>query len=49
MLKPVKRDSKKPYSAPKLCVYGRVRDLTQKKGLRKTSDGGSFPKIKTHI
>jgi hypothetical protein len=49
MLKPVKRDSKKPYSAPKLCVYGRVQELTRKNGLRKTSDGGHFPKLKTHI
>jgi hypothetical protein len=49
MLKPVKRDSKKLYSAPKLSVYGRVQELTQKQGLRKANDGGRFPRIKTHI
>jgi hypothetical protein len=49
MLKPVKRDSKKPYSSPKLTNYGTVQQLTQKKGLRKTTDGGQFPHIRTHI
>jgi hypothetical protein len=49
MLKLVKRDSKKPYSSPILTVYGTVQELTQKQGLRKTSDGGRFPRIKTHI
>jgi hypothetical protein len=49
MLKPVKRDSKKPYSFPKLTIYGTVRQLTQKVGLRQTADGGRFPRIKTHL
>lgn len=29
MVKPVQTGSKKPYSSPKLTVYGTVRDLTQ--------------------
>jgi hypothetical protein len=49
MLKPVKRDSKKPYSSPKLTIYGTVQQLTQKMGLRQNKDGGSFPRYKTHI
>jgi len=49
MLKPVKRDFKKPYSSPKLTTYGNVQQLTQKVGLRKTSDGGRFPRYKTHM
>ena len=32
MLKPVKRDNKKPYSSPLITVYGTVRELTQKVG-----------------
>jgi hypothetical protein len=28
MVKPVQTGSKKPYSSPKLTVYGTVRDLT---------------------
>ncbi len=34
MLKPVKRDNKKPYSSPIITVYGTVQELTQKVGLR---------------
>jgi len=49
MPKPVKRDSKKPYSSPKLTNYGTVQQLTQKVGLRKNSDGGRFPRYKTHM
>jgi hypothetical protein len=49
MLKPVKRDSKKPYVSPKLTVYGTVKELTQKVGLRRTNDGGRFPRYKTHM
>jgi hypothetical protein len=49
MLKLVKRDSKKPYSSPALTIYGTVQQLTQKVGLRQTSDGGRFPRIKTHV
>ncbi len=29
MLKPVKRDNKKPYSSPIITVYGTVQELTQ--------------------
>jgi hypothetical protein len=49
MLKPVKRDSKKPYSFPKLTIYGTVQQLTQKNGLRQNADGGRFPRNKTHM
>jgi hypothetical protein len=49
MLKPVKRDTKKPYSSPILTIYGTVQQLTQKVGLRKTPDGGSRLRIKTHM
>jgi hypothetical protein len=44
MVKPVAPESKKPYSAPKLTVYGTVRELTQKKGKRGKPDGGKFPR-----
>jgi hypothetical protein len=49
MLKPVKRDLKKPYSSPTLTIYGTVRQLTQKVGLRRTADGGTRLRIKTHL
>jgi hypothetical protein len=49
MLKPVKRDNKKPYSSPIITVYGTVRELTQKVGLRSRTDGGRFPRSKTHV
>ena len=49
MLKPVNRDHKKPYSSPIITVYGTVRELTQKNGLRGNSDGGRFPHAKTHV
>jgi len=32
MAKPVKRETKKPYSKPSLTVYGTVRELTQRRG-----------------
>jgi hypothetical protein len=48
MLKPVKRDNKKPYSSPIITVYGTVRELTQKVGLNRNNDGGHFPHVKTH-
>ena len=32
MVKPVKREEKKPYSKPKLTVYGTVKELTQRTG-----------------
>jgi hypothetical protein len=40
MAKPVAPDPKKPYSAPKLTVYGTVRELTQSNGPRGGLDGG---------
>jgi hypothetical protein len=43
------KEPKKPYSTPSLTIYGTVQELTQTMGLRKTRDGGTFPKIKTHI
>jgi hypothetical protein len=49
MVKPVKRDFKKPYSSPKLTTYGTVQQLTQAVGLRRSSDGGRFPRIRTHM
>jgi hypothetical protein len=47
MLKHVAGEPKKPYSTPALTIYGTVQQLTQTVGLRKTRDGGQFPKIKT--
>lgn len=32
MDKPLKHEPKKPYAAPKLTVYGTVRELTQRTG-----------------
>jgi hypothetical protein len=49
MLKPVKRDNKKPYSPPIITVYGTVRELTQKVGVRRHNDAGAFPRNKTHV
>jgi hypothetical protein len=49
MRKPVERGTKKPYSSPILTVYGTVRELTQKVGLRRTRDGGSFPRVRTSV
>jgi hypothetical protein len=49
MLKQVAGEPKKPYSAPALTIYGTVQQLTQTMGLRKTRDGGRFPKIKTLV
>ena len=49
MLKPVKRDSKKQYSSPTLTIYGTVRQLTQKVGLRGTPDNGTRFRIKTFM
>jgi hypothetical protein len=40
MAKPVKREPKKPYSKPKLTVYGTVREITQTVGSRHHLDGG---------
>jgi hypothetical protein len=41
MDKPVKRETKKPYSKPTLTVYGTVRELTQSVGNRGHLDGGT--------
>lgn len=49
MVKPVKRETKKTYSSPVLTVYGTVQQLTQRVGGRRTIDGGSFPRIRTHV
>jgi len=40
MAKPVAPGPKKPYSAPKLTVYGTVRELTQSNNARGGKDGG---------
>jgi hypothetical protein len=40
---------KRPYSEPKLTVYGTVRELTQKVGRRGKSDSGTAPRNRTHI
>jgi hypothetical protein len=43
-----KPSPKKPYEPPELKMYGTVRDLTKKVGLRGQSDNGtSFPNIRT--
>jgi hypothetical protein len=49
MRKPVKLNNKKPYSPPLITVYGTVQELTQMKGKKGTSDGGSFPRFATHV
>jgi hypothetical protein len=49
MQKPVAPVPKKPYSAPKLTVYGTVRELTQKVGRHGQSDKGKAPRNLTHI
>jgi hypothetical protein len=48
MGKPVKRETKKPYSKPTLTVYGTVRELTQRVGSVGTRDGNLLPPIRTH-
>jgi len=49
MAKPVTPGQKKPYSAPKLTVYGTIRELTQKVGRHGKSDAGKAPRNLTHI
>ena len=49
MAKTVAPGPKKPYSEPKLTVYGTVRELTQKVGRHGKTDGGVFPRNLTHI
>ena len=48
MLKPVKRDNKKPYSSPLITVYGTVQELTQHVGMRGKPDSPSPRSQKTH-
>jgi hypothetical protein len=50
MGKPVEREPKKPYTKPKLTVYGTVRELTQSTGINGQKDGARGGiNIKTHI
>ena len=49
MGKPVKREEKKPYSKPTLTVYGTVRELTQRIGVRGNRDGGTRRTPRTHV
>jgi hypothetical protein len=49
MVKPVKREPKKPYSKPTLTVYGTVRELTQAVGTHDHRDGGRPPHFKTAV
>jgi hypothetical protein len=49
MAKPVVPMPKKPYAAPKLTVYGTVRELTLKVGKRGKPDGGHTPRNLTQI
>ncbi len=48
MGKPVKREPKKPYSKPSLTVYGTMRELTQRVGIRGRRDGGRPGANRTH-
>jgi hypothetical protein len=51
MDKLVKPETKKPYSKPKLTVYGTMRELTQKVGHSGKLDGQIIPLLpnKTHV
>jgi hypothetical protein len=50
MAKPVAPHPKKTYAAPKLTVYGTVRELTQSTGSRGNTDGAKHgTKVRTHI
>jgi len=51
MDKPDKREPKKPYSKPKLTVYGTIVELTQKVGHAGSLDGQIIPlqPNKTHV
>jgi hypothetical protein len=49
MAKPVAPNPKKPYVAPKLTVYGTVRELTLKVGRRGKPDAGRAPRNTTAI
>ena len=49
MVKPVKREAKKPYTKPKLTLYGTIRELTLRVGAHGHADrrGGSALHNKT--
>jgi len=47
MHKNVNGTTKKTYTTPHLVVYGTVRELTQKTGLRPPDDGGKRPRVRT--
>jgi hypothetical protein len=49
MAKPETPVPKKPYSAPKLTVYGTIRELTQQVGRHGNPDSGKAPRNLTHI
>ncbi len=49
MDKPLIRGLKKPYLSPKLTVYGTVRELTKRQGIRGHRDNGRFPTFRTHV
>ena len=49
MVKPVRLGPQKPYSAPKLTVYGTIRELTQKVGRHGQPDSGHIPSTSTQI
>ena len=49
MVKPVKREPKKPYSKPSLTKYGTVRELTQTMGNKGNKDGGKGNMSRTHL
>jgi len=49
MVKPVKRETKKPYSKPTLTAYGTVRELTQNRGNHGNLDGGGARTPRTHV
>jgi hypothetical protein len=51
MAQPAEREPKKPYSKPRLTVYGTVRELTLSVGHTGNKDGQSNPlkANKTHI
>ena len=49
MSKRVKREQKKPYSKPRLTVYGTVRELTKRVGTHGNRDGGIPPHHKSQL
>ena len=50
MSKPVEKGPKKPYTPPKMTVYGTVRDLTKTVGTHGGPDGGHIlGHTKTHV